>query len=99
MNDGEKVLGCKKQQVKPASRMVAVNDKGLRIGEDHGRARLTDHEVELMRRMHELHPVGHPEHWGYRRLSAKFGVTKTLARKICNYLFRAQHAARFKRGT
>lgn len=78
-------------------RLVAVNEAGQRIGEDHGRARLTDHEVELMRRMHEEYPVGHPLHVGCRVLAAKFGVTKTLARKICAYKVRAQVAARWKR--
>lgn len=29
-------------------RLVAVNDKGYVIGEDHHRAKLTDHEVDLV---------------------------------------------------
>lgn len=33
-------------------RVVAVGDKGARVGEDHGRARLTNHEVDLIRRLH-----------------------------------------------
>lgn len=34
-------------------RIVAIGDKGARVGEDHGRARFTNHEVELMRRLFE----------------------------------------------
>ncbi len=76
-----------------------MNEAGRRIGEDHHMAQLSDHEVELMRELYEEYPVGHPNHVGYRKLSAMFDCTKTLARKICNYLLRAQHPARFKRGT
>ncbi len=46
---------------------------------------LTDHEVELMREMHEEYPVGHPRHMGYRRLAKKFNVAKITVRRICNY--------------
>lgn len=80
-------------------RLVAVNENGSRIGQDHHRATLSDHEIELMRRMHEEFPVGHPEHVGYRRLATKFDCTKTAVRKICNYLIRAQTTAGFKRVT
>lgn len=31
-----------------AHRVVKVNDKGARIGEDHPRAKLTDHDVDLI---------------------------------------------------
>jgi hypothetical protein len=30
------------------SRLVAINEKGMRIGESHGRAKLTDHDVDLI---------------------------------------------------
>lgn len=50
-----------------------------------------------MRTLYEEYPVGHPDHIGYRKLAVKFECTKTLARKICNYLVRAQRADRFKR--
>lgn len=32
---------------------VLVNEKGRRVGETHPRARLTDHEVDLIRELHE----------------------------------------------
>lgn len=49
-------------------RTVAVNERGRRIGEDHQRAKLTNHDVELMR---ELRAAG----WSLRKIAAKFDVT------------------------
>lgn len=53
-----------------------------RKGQDHHRAVLTDHEVELMRHLHEV------EGWGYKRLVKKFEVPKRTVRDICNYRYR-----------
>ena len=47
--------------------------------------RLTDHEVELMRVMHEEFPLGHPAHVGYRKLTAIFGCSYTTTANICRY--------------
>lgn len=58
------------------NRVVAVNDRGQRIGEDHPRAVLTDAEVELML---ELRAEGHSLSW----LGKKFDVAKGTAAKIC----------------
>ncbi len=69
---------------------VAVNESGLRIGEDHQRAKLTEHEVELMRKLHE------DEAMGYSRLTKVFDVSRTTVRRICNYQMRNQSASRFK---
>lgn len=46
---------------------------------------LSDHEVELMRVMHEEFPLGHPEHVGYRKLSKIFGCSYTHTANICRY--------------
>lgn len=56
------------------------------IGEDQWCAVLTEHDVELMRTMHEEFPKGHPEHWGYRRLAEKFDCSKSTARRACLYI-------------
>jgi len=48
-------------------------------------ARLTDHEVELLRVLHEEHPRGHPKHMGYLALALKFGISKASAQLICRY--------------
>ena len=50
---------------------------------------LSDHEVGLMRELHEEHPRGHPEHYGYRRLQEKFGCSRSMVRNICLYRKRA----------
>lgn len=54
-------------------------------GEAHPKAQLSDHEIELMRQIHEEFPVGDPRHVGYRRLAKMFNVAKTTVRQFCNY--------------
>jgi hypothetical protein len=81
----------------PADRLVGVNERGNRVGEDHQRSVLTDHEVDLLRAMYEAYPVGDPRHWGYWRLAKKFGISKTAVRKICHYSIRWQRPVIFKR--
>lgn len=72
-------------------RLVKVNDRGLRVGEDHQHAKLTDHEVELMRHLHEVDKVG------YRRLAKMFDLSKTTVRNICNYRWRCQTVVGFRK--
>ena len=48
-------------------------------GERHPLAKLSDHEVEMMRWQHEH--LG----WGYRRLVKWWEISKTQVRRICNY--------------
>lgn len=71
-------------------RMVGVNERGLRVGEDHHNARLTDYEVELMRIMHEQEGVG------YRRLAKMFELSKRTVVRICKYEIRGQAATGFR---
>ena len=59
-------------------KVVTVNGQGKRVGESHPKAELTDHEVELMREIHE-------EGYGYRRLAKMFEVGKTTVRQIVRY--------------
>lgn len=70
--------------------IIQLNAQGQRIGEDHPRAVLTNHEVELIRSMHE------DEGFGYGRLAALFGVSKTCIQDVCIYRRRAQTVERFK---
>lgn len=65
-------------------KMVAVNERGWRIGETHHRAKATDAEIDLIRELHEEHG------WGYRKLSMKFKLSKRTIRDICSYRKRAQ---------
>lgn len=72
------------------NRMVAVNERGQRIGESHPRAVLTDHEVELLL---ELRAEGFSYGW----LARKFEVHKQTVAKICTGTRRSQIAAIFRR--
>lgn len=65
-------------------RVVAIGERGLRVGEDAGRAKLTDGEVDLLRRLHHEH--GMP----YATLAEKFEVSVSLVGKICRYQRRAE---------
>lgn len=58
---------------------------GSRTGENHPRARFTEDEVCVIRELHEEQPVGHPGHWSYLRLAAKFECSKSVIRDICRY--------------
>ena len=70
--------------------MVAVNERGRRIGETHHNALISDAVVDLMRDRHEDDGVG------YRKISREFNVALTTVRKICTYERRAQTAERWK---
>lgn len=71
-------------------KLVAVNDAGLRIGEDHPNAKLTDAEVERIRSLHEA------ERMSYKLLAEKFEISKGAIAKICRYERRAQYPATHK---
>lgn len=70
--------------------LVAVNDQGRVIGEDHPNAKLTDREVELMRTMHE-------EGAGLTELARGFEVSKRTVWRIVTYRMRAQTIAGHRR--
>ena len=70
-------------------RSVGVNDRGLRVGQDHQNAKLTDAEIELLLR---FRAAG----WGYRRLAAKFEVSKSHVRRICKGAARHQIPSAFR---
>ena len=71
-------------------RTVAINDAGLRIGEEHPNAKLTDAEVEIIRQLHEEDGLS------YKSLAEKFEISKVAVAKICRYERRAQFVANFK---
>lgn len=75
-----------------ATRMLAVNELGIRVGEDHQRAKLTNLEVDRLLELHEEHGIG------YKRLANIFAIGIRTARDICAYTKRAQHATDFVRG-
>lgn len=69
---------------------IAVDENGLRIGETHPNAKLTDAQVDEMRDLHEH------QRWTYDRLAEHFGCPKATVQKICTYARRASTIARWK---
>ncbi len=63
--------------------IIRVNERGLRVGESHPRAVLSDHEVELVL---ELRAEGFSYGW----LAKKFEVHKQTIAKICQGVNRGQ---------
>jgi hypothetical protein len=68
--------------------VIGVNEKGLRVGQYHQRAKLLDSDVDLIRDFCEA---------GMKRgeVANKFGVCRSTIDKICNYRFRVQKPVRF----
>ncbi len=62
-----------------AKRLVGVNEQGIRVGEDHQRATLTDADVELMRQLRE------DDGLTYDQLAQRFEVSRRHVRDIVNY--------------
>lgn len=71
-------------------RTVGVNDIGRRVGDSHHNAKLTDTDVELLRALRG-------EGWGYRKLAAKFEVSKRLVRDIIHDRRRGQVATAWRK--
>lgn len=75
---------------------VQVNERGRRIGESHPRARLTDHEIDLIRELAE-------EGMSYREIADKFApemkpyAGRKYVEKLVNCRLRAQTSTRTKR--
>lgn len=72
-------------------RFIAVNEQGRRVGDSHHNAKLTDHEVELLRQLHREKAMG------YKKLAAKFECSVALAAKICQGRRRGQVVAQWRR--
>lgn len=73
------------------TRLVAVNEMGLRIGEDHPRAKLTDAQVDEIRELHEEQGIIP------RVLAERFNVSRSCIRQILSYEKRAQTPAGWRR--
>jgi len=69
---------------------VAVNEAGLRIGEDHPNAKLTDAEAERIRSLHEDCGMS------YKTIAEKYEISKGAVAKICRYERRGQFVVDFK---
>lgn len=68
---------------------VGVSDTGRRCGETHHRAKLSDHDIDLIRDLHS-------EGIGYRRIAEKFEVSHSTVRDIVKCRRRYAVAIRWK---
>jgi DNA invertase Pin-like site-specific DNA recombinase len=66
-------------------RTIGVNERGLRVGEDHQRAVLTNFDVDLMRMMRA-------DGVAYSHLARIFECSKSQVVKICLFQVRNQRA-------
>lgn len=73
----------------PKVRLVAVNSEGRRIGEDHPRAVLSDHDIELL---WSLRALG----WGCKRIAKKLECSRRHVRDVVKGRRRCQAPAQFK---
>jgi DNA invertase Pin-like site-specific DNA recombinase len=70
---------------------VATNDRGIRVGETHHRAKLTDNEVEQIRDLYEFGGMT------YSEIAKNYGVTKSEIAQICRYERRVQSVSKWKK--
>ena len=71
--------------------LVGLSELNKRCGETHPRARLTDHDVDLIRELREEHKLT------YEALAEKFECSKSTIRDICRYRRRWQRPDRWKK--
>lgn len=72
------------------NRTVAINEFGLRIGEDHHNAKYSDAEVERVRFLRDAGV-------SYLRIVRICGMPKSVVRDICTARRRCQCAAGWKK--
>ncbi len=71
-------------------KMVQIGEYGRRVGESHGRAKLSDHEIDLVRQLRE---DGMPA----AEIAEKFEVGKRYVYKVVNFERRASIVAEYRR--
>ena len=72
--------------------MVGVNKKNYRVGVSHHRAKITDHEVDLIRQLRD-------EGMMCREIAEKFEIGESTVWDIVKCKTRAQYPARWRRTT
>jgi hypothetical protein len=68
---------------------IKLSERGLRVGQSHGRARLLDGEIEMMRRLRE-------EGMSLTTLAHKFEVSRRYVCMVCTFRRRATTTTRCK---
>lgn len=71
-------------------KLVAVNECGQRVGEDHPNARYTNAEIEMVLGLRD-------EGFGYKRIARMCDMPVRTVRDICNGRRRCQCPAAWKR--
>lgn len=74
--------------IKP--QFVQIGEYGKRIGETHGRAKLSDHEIDLVRQLKE---GGMPA----TEIAEKMEISKRYVYKLVNFERRASVIAEYRR--
>lgn len=69
---------------------VPLNSLGIRIGQYHQRAKLSDHDVELIRQLAEQGIC-------YKAIATKFEISWVTVGRICRFERRSQTIAKFKK--
>ncbi len=69
---------------------VHIGEYGKRVGETHGRAKLSDHEIDLVRQLKE-EGMPAPE------IAEKMEISKRYVYKLVNFERRASVVAEFRR--
>lgn len=72
-------------------KFVGISEQGKRCGETHPRARLSDHDVDLIRELRETHGLT------YQAIADKFEISKSTVRDLCKYRRRCERPVRWKR--
>lgn len=72
------------------AKYVQIGETGKRIGESHGRAKLTDHEVELVRTLWE---EGMPA----SEIAVKMEISKKYVYELVNFKYRASLVAQWRK--
>lgn len=73
------------------TKLVGVDDRGYRVGQDNPNAKLTDHEVDLIRELHEGGGLS------MREIAEKFEVAKSTIVGIVNFNRRASYPTGWRR--
>lgn len=59
-------------------KQIGINERGLRVGEDHQNAKLTDAEVEMIRELHSEGTQGRATNDDFNLLISALNVTEAL---------------------
>ncbi len=70
--------------------IVQIGEYGKRVGESHGRARLTDHEIDLIRQLKE-------QGMSAATIAEKMEISKRYVYKLVNFERRASVVAEYRR--